>query len=190
LTTALLIGAPVATYAAELAQTLPTPVATAVATPAPVAPPPASQASADQIASVAAQVAQVATDPSISVESKTQQINSLAAQFNQLVLVWQQQTLAPPASGTPLPTPAPGLAIPSPSTVPARATPALPGIATPVGTPVPGRAGELRTQIAAVTQLMGTISQDTTLPGDAKAAQLQDLARQFDQLMAELQQAG
>jgi len=36
---------------------------------------------------------------------------------------------------------------------------------------------------------MGTISQDTTLPAEARSAQLQDLARQFDQLMQQLQQA-
>jgi HAMP domain-containing protein len=184
LTTALLTGAPLATYAAELAQTVPTPLPTAPPTPA-------SQASADQIASVAGQVAQVAIDPSISVESKTQQINSLAAQFNQLVLVWQQQTQAPPGVGlSTLPTPAPGLAIPSPSIAPARgaSTPVIP-VGTP-GTPDASRAAQLRTQIAAITQLMGAISQDTTLPADAKSAQLQDLARQFDQLMQQLQQAG
>ena len=159
-----------------------------------------SQASADQIASVAGQVAQVAIDPSISVESKTQQINSLATQFNQLVLVWQQQTLVTPASGSPVPTPAPGPLTPVPSVAPARgvstpvtlaATPA-PALATAVGTPgAPdsSRAAQLRTQIAAVTQLMGAISQDTTLSPDAKSAQLQDLAKQFDQLMQELQQA-
>jgi len=67
-------------------------------------------------------------------------------------------------------------------------TPAIP-VATP-GTPDSSRAAQLRTQIAAITQLMGTISQDTTLPAEAKSAQLQDLARQFDQLMQQLQQAG
>ena len=104
----------------------------------------ASQASADQIASVAGQVAQVAIDPSISVEAKTQQINSLAAQFNQLVLVWQQQTLVTPANGALPPTPTPGFLTPVPSVAPARgvstpvplvATPA-PALATAVGTPV------------------------------------------------------
>jgi hypothetical protein len=162
MTAALLLLAPTATYSAELAQSLPTPATTLP-----------SQASADQIASVAGQVAQVAIDPSISVEAKTQQINSLAAQFNQLVLVWQQQTLVTPASGSPVPTPAPALAT---------------AVGTP-GAPDSSRAAQLRTQIAAVTQLMGAISQDTTLSADAKSAQLQDLARQFDQLMQQLQQA-
>ena len=136
MTAALLLLAPTATYAAELAQSLPTPLRHRSTTLP-------SQASADQIASVARQVAQVAIDPSISVESKTQQINSLATQFNQLVLVWQQQTLVTPASGSPVPTPAPGPLTPVPSVAPARgvstpvtlaATPA-PALATAVGTP-------------------------------------------------------
>jgi hypothetical protein len=100
--------------------------ATPVLTPAPASavPPPSGapaapsaaqtqlQQTSDQITSVSQQITQAVQDPSTSVDSKVQLINSLAAQFNQLVSIWQQQlaqiTTAPPSvAGVQLtPTPA------------------------------------------------------------------------------------
>jgi uncharacterized protein (UPF0147 family) len=216
---ACLLLAPVA-QAEEVAQTVSTP-ATAVLSATPVLPSTsrgvlsaspspspspsstsASQAVSDQIASVALQVAQVANDPSMPVEMKTQQINALAAQFNQLVLVWQQQLPSPgpgvgalttPSALTPIlsatPTPivaASGSATPTPTT-PGSTLSTLPGATTaPLGSMT---ADQIRAQIAAVSQRMTTVSNDATIPANVKAVQLQDLGNQFNQLLVQLQQA-
>ena len=190
------------------AQSTPTPTSPLVAlTPSPAVPPrpspvttttsSSSSPATDAIASIAATVGQIAHDPTMAVETKTQQITALAAQFNQLVAQWQQQQaalglIAPPAV-TPQPstttcvapctgTPAPGVA---PAEVGAVATP------TPAsGTGATGTADQLRAQIAAVSQQMNQVSQDTGLTNDARVQQLTTLSAQFNQLMTQLQQTG
>ncbi len=168
---------------------------------------PQSQSPSDQIASVALQVAQIANDPSMPVDVKTQQINALAAQFNQLVLVWQQQIAALPAgvgTQTTLPPPAPGtlaaLATSTPTPV-VNANATANATATPPGSTIPGAStsatprppgsvtpDQIRAQISAVSQLMTTVSNDPTIPSDVKTVRLQDLGNQFNQLILQLQQ--
>jgi len=103
---------------------------------APGAPSPAQsplQQTSDQIASVAQQITQAIQDPSTSTDSKVQLINSLAAQFNQLVAIWQQQlaqTSTAPAANT-VPTPAtagPGPMCGTPACAPQPTAPAVAGV--------------------------------------------------------------
>jgi hypothetical protein len=166
----------------------------------------ASQSASDQIASLALQVAQVANDPTMPVETKTQQIYTLATQFNQLVAAWQQQlppvtpglgaqTTSSPGGLTPIlsATPTPGLGASvggTPTPTPSSPGSTLPG-ATPSTTPgalVSLTADQIRAQIAAVSQRMTAVSNDATLAPNVKAVQLQDLGNQFNQLVLQLQQ--
>jgi len=192
-----------------------TPLATPTPGPGGLAAPSSTPAPSDQIASVAAQVAAVANDPTMTVDVKTQQINALAAQFNQLVLVWQQQVAAiqtanpqttPVASGLTgslasgvgsTPTPfgsGSGSALTSGTPIPSP---------TPPGSSIPGAApsatsgplvsltiDQVRAQISAVSQRMTTVSNDPTLSPSAKTKQLQDLGNQFNQLVQQLHQMG
>jgi hypothetical protein len=49
---------------------------------------------------------------------------------------------------------------------------------------------QLRAQIAAVSQRMTAVSNDSTLSAAAKTKQLQDLGNQFNQLVQQLHQLG
>jgi hypothetical protein len=172
-----------------------------VVSPPPVAPtaaaPSAAQLISDQIGVLAQQVAQVAHDPSLPVESKTQQITSLADQFNKLVGQWQTQAFAPgsqtaasvTSTPTPVGTPAPvaPLVTGTPTASPALIT-GTPGTAPPPSAST--TPDQLRAQLASVSQQMAQVSQDTTLSVDAKTARLTALANQFNLLMSQLQQLG
>jgi HAMP domain-containing protein len=134
---------------------------------------------------VSQQVAQVANDPTLPVDQKAKQISALAAQFNQLVSVWQQQVMSQTggvgAQTTPVPVSSAAVS-PLVGSTPTPAASATPG---PVGSTT---SDELRAQIAAVSQKMATVSNDPTIPADARSVQLQDLGNQFNQLMQQLQQ--
>ncbi|HEY2593136.1 MAG TPA: hypothetical protein VGK33_04480, partial [Chloroflexota bacterium] len=111
------------------------------------------------------QVAQVANDPTMPVDQKAQQINSLVAQFNQLVLVWQQQVLSQTGGAGAQTTPVAGSSTtvsPSVGSTPTPAAGATPG---PVGSMT---SDQLRAQIADISQKMATVSNDPTIPADAK----------------------
>jgi hypothetical protein len=177
----------------------------------PTDPTAASQATYNQIVAAAQQVAQIAADPGISVDIKTQQITTLASQFNQSVATWQQQIVAAPAAA---PTPAQTMATapvvtdpgatgiaaspPNAAGVPAPTpvTPPPPTAAAPALSPTGGTGAatlsvdQVRTQIGVLSQQMATVARDPSIPSDAKAAQLSGLSTQFNQLVAQLQQLG
>ena len=120
------------------------PLPTINATPAPtvmpsnvVGPISAAQQTSEQIASVSQQVTQAVQDQSLPIDAKIQRINTLAAQFNQLVVQWQQQLAQISLLTAAAPTP--------PSVAGVQATPSVvsaPSVATlPSPTPTPNRPG-------------------------------------------------
>jgi hypothetical protein len=151
-----------------------------------------SQAASDQIATIAAHVAQITHDPTLSVDVKTTQIYALATQFNQQVVLWQQQVQAIGVQGSPNGL-QPNPSVSTTQTVSPVTISAPSALQTPTAVPtvMPGTdISQLRAQIVQVAQQMGTVSQDPALSAEQKTAQLSALAARFNQLTLQLQQQG
>jgi hypothetical protein len=167
--------------------------------------PAAAQNDANQIQAIDLQIAQTMQDPTIPADLKTQLLNELAAQFNVLVAAWQRDSAAVATTGVGVtqpagggaPTPASGTAQAAPPSAattgavvvqPADAVSAAPAAAPPSA--AAQDVGQLRTQALSVAQQMNAVNADQSLSGDDRTAQLNALAAQFNQILAQLQRSG